>query len=175
MDNIVVTLAGEELVKSSVYVREIDCSTAILSSTGRVGLHPIAFEPMDPWYQPAGLSKSESSEVKSKSAQVRQQLHGHKTNSAVVSVGMCSTAPWMPSAGDTFQISWLQHSDRSYLEDFFTCEAADGECVVARMIGATSYRARPYVFRRGDVAFTKPSEQVLDAFNRLTAEYEQNN
>lgn len=169
MDNIVVTLAGEELVKGSVYVREIDCSTAILSSTGRVGLHPIAFEPMDPW---SGLGDVQ---VKSKSAPVQEQLHGHKTDSAVVSVGMCSSAPWMPSAGDTFQIRWLHHDDRSYLDEFFTCEAADGECVVARMIGATSYRARPYVFRRGDVAFTKPSEQVLDAFNRLTAEYEQNN
>lgn len=84
-------------------------------------------------------------------------------------VGACS-APYMPVKGDTFQIHWLGHQDRSYLDSFFYCEASDADTVIARMHDATRYRKRAYVFRRGDVGFIKPSEEVLEAYNRLVRE-----
>lgn len=78
-------------------------------------------------------------------------------------------AVWMPGKGQVFQIKWLAIQDRSYLENFFRCEAADSETVIATMVNVEPgcYRDRTYVFRRGDVAFLKPGAGVYETYLEL--------
>jgi hypothetical protein len=40
--------------------------------------------------------------------------------------------------------------------------------VIATMHDATGYRNHAYVFRRGDVGFIKPSEEVVETYRRLS-------
>jgi hypothetical protein len=108
-------------------------------------------------------------EVSGLSGTLTGRMSSRSMESVRVGPGLSvGNAPYMPAKGDTFQIRWLGHHDRSYLTDFFLCQAVDAETVIATMHNATGYRNHAYVFRRGDVGFIKPSEEVVETYRRLS-------
>lgn len=186
--NIEVTARDESTVDSKVHLAEIDWTQAfdfentpnrrVFSANVQGLTNEQIVAKVDASMAQGGTGIPHSQVMDRMDSIICKAETSRSMSSGVSSVGhvgvgsnMCQTVQYHPVQGDVFQITWLSHVDRSYIDEFFACEASDSETVVARMLGnQLSWRNRPYVFRKGDVLFIRPSHEVVAAFQRLTVE-----